>query len=73
MAIKLIDGGTVQTYQEYPRGCPLNPVSRDELRKKFKKLAGAVISGTKVDAIIDKIEQLENVQDISTLVPLFVQ
>ena len=73
MAISLVDGRTVETYQEYPRGCPLNPVTRDDIRNKFRKLAGAVITGTKVDEIIDKIEQLENVKDISTLVPLFVQ
>ena len=73
MAIKLIDGRTVQTYQEYPRGCPLNPVTRDDIRNKFRKLASVVLAKTKVDEIIDKIEQLENVKDISILVPLLVQ
>jgi len=73
MAISLVDGRTVETYQEYPRGCPLNPVTRDDIRNKFGKLASVVLARTKVDESIDKIDQLENVKDISTLVPLFVQ
>jgi 2-methylcitrate dehydratase PrpD len=73
MAIKLIDGGTVQTHQEYPRGCPLNPVSRDELRKKFKKLAGAVLTKGRIEEIIDKVDRLEKLEDVSELVPLLVR
>ena len=73
MAISLVDGRTVETYQEYPRGCPLNPVTRDDIRNKFGKLASVVLARTKVDEIIDKIDQLENVKDISILVPLLVQ
>jgi 2-methylcitrate dehydratase PrpD len=73
MAISLGNGRTLEADQEYPRGCPLNPVTRDDIRNKFKKLAGVVLAGTKVNEIIGRIEQLENVEDISTLVPLFVQ
>jgi 2-methylcitrate dehydratase PrpD len=73
MAIKLIDGRTVQTYQEYPRGCPLNPVTGDELRQKFKKLAGAVLTNDRVEEIIEKVDRLEKLKDASELIPLLVR
>ena len=73
MALKLIDGRTVQTYQEYPRGCPLNPVTRDELRQKFRKLAGAVLTNDRIEKIIEKVDHLEKLNDASELIPLLVR
>lgn len=73
MEIKLVDGRTVKTYQEYPRGCPLNPVTRDDIRNKFRKLAGVVLTSSRIEEIIEKVGQLERLNDVSKLLPLLVQ
>jgi 2-methylcitrate dehydratase PrpD len=72
MGIKLSDGTTVQTSQDYPRGCPLNPVTRDELRKKFRKLAGSVLTNDRIEELIERVDRLEKLHDASELIPLLV-
>ena len=73
MEIKLVDGRSVKAFQEYPPGSPLNPVSRDELRKKFKKLAGAVMPENRIEEIIAMVERIDQVDDAAKLVPLLIQ
>jgi 2-methylcitrate dehydratase PrpD len=70
--IKLLDGRTPQIYQEFPRGCPRNPVTRNELRNKFKKLASAVLSTSRIEEVVEKVDRFEKLNDVSTIVPLFV-
>lgn len=73
MEIKLVDGRSVKAFQEYPPGSPLNPVSRDELRKKFKKLAAAVMPDNRIEEIIAMVERIDQVDDAAKLVPLLIQ
>lgn len=73
MEVKLVNGRSIKAFQEYPPGSPLNPVSRDELRKKFRKLAAVVLPENRIDRIIDKVDRLETIHDASDLVPLLVQ
>jgi 2-methylcitrate dehydratase PrpD len=70
MEVKLTDGKTIKAFQQYPPGSPLNPVSREELRKKFKKLASAVLSPNRIDEIVQTVDKLETLDDASKLVPL---
>jgi 2-methylcitrate dehydratase PrpD len=72
MEVKLSGGRISQTYQEFPRGCPLNPVGRSDLRNKFERLAGVVVTSSKIDDLIDKVDHLENLDDVSELVPLLI-
>jgi len=59
MEIKLVDGSSVKAFQQYPPASPLNPVSRDELRKKFKKLAGAVMPENRIEENIAMVERID--------------
>jgi hypothetical protein len=48
-------------------------VSRDELRKKFKKLAAAVMPENRIEEIIAMVEPIDEVDDAAKLVPLLIQ
>ena len=73
MEITLRDGRIVQELQEFPRGSPLNPVSRDDLRTKFTRLASVVLPTNRIHQLIDEVDQLEKLSDVSGLLPLLVQ
>jgi len=72
MEVKLVGGGSIKAFQQYPPGSPLNPVSRDELRKKFRKLAQAVMPEKRIEEIIGTVERIEQFDDAAKLVPLLV-
>jgi 2-methylcitrate dehydratase PrpD len=72
MEIKLSNGRVSQISQEFPRGCPLNPVGRNELRIKFQKLASAVLPTSRIEEVIEKVDRFEKLNDVSTIVPLLV-
>ena len=73
MEVDLANGSTVVKRQEYPRGCPLNPVTTQTLRDKFRSLAGQVLPADRVEEIITRVEHLEDTTDASDLVPLLVR
>jgi 2-methylcitrate dehydratase PrpD len=72
MEVKLLSGKSIKAFQQYPPGSPLNPVSRDELRKKFRKLAQAVMSEKRIEKIIGTVERIEQFDDAAKLVPLLL-
>jgi 2-methylcitrate dehydratase PrpD len=72
MEVKLVGGESIKAFQQYPPGSPLNPVSRDELRKKFRKLAQAVMPEKRIEEIIGTVERIEQFDDAAKLVPLLV-
>jgi len=47
------------------------PITKEDLRRKFRKLAGAILSKKRTDMLIRTIENLEYVDDISELTKLF--
>jgi 2-methylcitrate dehydratase PrpD len=57
--------------KEYCKGDPEMPMTKEDLRRKFKKLAGAILSKKRTDMLIRTIENLEYVDDISELTKLF--
>ena len=73
MEVKLVGGKSIKAFQEYPPGSPLNPVTRDVLRNKFRKLASAVLPESRIERIIDEVEHFEKLEDVSSLVPLLLQ
>ena len=72
MEVDLANGSTVAKRQDYPRGCPRNPVTKEVLQDKFRRLAGEVLPGDRLDQIIARVEHLEETADASDLVPLLV-
>jgi len=73
MEVKLTNGKSYQAFEAYPPGSPLNMVSRDVLRAKFRKLAGAVLAEERIERLIEAVDRLERYEDAAKLVPLLVQ
>jgi 2-methylcitrate dehydratase PrpD len=72
MEVKLIGRKSIKALQEYPPGSPLNPVNRDELRKKFRKLAQAVMPENRIDEIIGAVERVDQLDNSAKLLPLLI-
>jgi 2-methylcitrate dehydratase PrpD len=54
-AIALEDGRRFEKFVRYPKGDPENPLSWDEMKAKFRALAGTVLSSERCDEIIQAI------------------
>jgi hypothetical protein len=48
-------------------------VSRDELRQKFKKLAGAVMPQNRIEEIVAMVERIDQVDNSAKIMPLPIQ
>jgi 2-methylcitrate dehydratase PrpD len=70
MEVKLVNGKTYKAFEPYPPGSPLNMVSRDVLRTKFRKMASAVLTEERMEKLIEAVEQLETYEDAAQLIPL---
>jgi 2-methylcitrate dehydratase PrpD len=52
------------------RGDPDNPLSDEQLREKFRSLAGYVLPEKRVEALLDQVDRIEEVEDVNALVEL---
>ena len=59
MEVKLTNGKSYKAFEPYPPGSPLNMVSRDVLRAKFRKMARAVLTEERIDKLIEAVDRLE--------------
>jgi 2-methylcitrate dehydratase PrpD len=73
MEVKLTNGKTHKAFEPYPPGSPLNMVSRDVLRAKFRKMARAVLTEERIDQLIEAVDRLETYNDTAKLLPLLVK
>ncbi len=73
MEVKLTNGKTYKAFEPYPPGSPLNMVSREVLRAKFRKLARAVLAEERIDRVIEAVDRLETCDDVTQLIPLLVK
>ncbi|MDI9597045.1 MAG: MmgE/PrpD family protein [Atribacterota bacterium] len=71
--IKTIDGKEYAQRTNYAKGDPENPVSWDDIEKKFINLTGKMFPTKKAHEIINKIKQLEDVGDIREIIQLVVK
>ncbi len=67
LEITLKNGQVLRKETSYPKGDPENPVSKDELELKFKRLASMTKDETRVEGIINDLDDLENVKNINNL------
>ena len=69
--IELMDGRTVSGRADFGKGSPANPMSDDELAKKFRECAAwgklPDASAEKVIEIVFNLEKLKNVRDLTKL------
>jgi 2-methylcitrate dehydratase PrpD len=73
MEVKLTNGKTFKAFEAYPPGSPLNMVSRDVLRMKFRKMAHAVLAEERIEKLIEAVDRLETYEDAAKLIPLLVK
>jgi len=55
VVIELVNGLRHEKFVRYPKGDPENPLTWDEMIAKFRALAGAVISASRCDEIIEAV------------------
>lgn len=70
VSVILNNGSRFQKKIEHPRGAPENPLSEPELNEKFMLLASRAIGSegaTKLAALIDQIERLDDIKPILDL------
>jgi 2-methylcitrate dehydratase len=53
---------------DYPKGHPMNPMTDEELKNKFRTLTGKFMDETQTQALIDTIFKLEKIEDISQFI-----
>ena len=54
----------------YSKGTPNNPFTEEELKDKFRTLASSVFDPNRINQIIDTVEAIDRLDDISTLMRL---
>jgi 2-methylcitrate dehydratase PrpD len=55
---------------DYPKGEPENPMTKDELLAKFRKVASPTISKKGIEEIISSIQHLEEVKNVKEIIRL---
>ena len=70
MIATMKDGSEFTTHVPYPKGDPENPVTFDEVVKKFELLTERYVDGETRSKFIETVQNLENLDDISVLADL---
>jgi 2-methylcitrate dehydratase PrpD len=70
MEVQLHNGKSYKAFEAYPPGSPLNMVSRDVLRTKFRKMARTVLAEERIEKLIEAVDRLETYEDAAKLIPL---
>jgi 2-methylcitrate dehydratase len=65
-------GATYETAVEYHRGHWKNPMSKDEVDGKFRKLAANVLNEREASELLDALWELENMADVGAILRLTV-
>ncbi len=73
MEVRLADGKRYKAFEAYPPGSPLNMVSRDVLRAKFRKMARAALVEDRIEKLIEAVDRLERYENAAELVSLLVK
>lgn len=71
VVVKTRDGRCLEKAIQYPKGTRSNPISNDELVKKFSTLASKVLKPDKIEQIVQSVQNLEKERHIPKLVNLF--
>lgn len=67
VTVKLKNGLELKREVLLFKGTPLNPLTPEEIRGKVKLLAGAVLSPQKITELIERVQHLEEVKDMATI------
>jgi len=68
--IILNNGKGFATRVDFPTGSPEKPMSFEDVAEKFESLAQQVITKDRMDAIVEKVEKVDRLNDIRELTQL---
>ena len=68
--IEMIDGKTLSSFCEHPRGSFENPLSRVQIENKFRTYAKGVLTDVTAEEVIAAVSRLENLDSVRTLMDL---
>jgi 2-methylcitrate dehydratase PrpD len=70
MRITLTRGRILEGNLNYAKGSYQNPLTTEELRGKFRKLASTVLPTETIEKVIGRVENMEQMKDLAQLVSL---
>jgi len=73
MEVKLTNGKTHKAFEPYPPGSPLNMVSQDVLRAKFRKMARAVLPDERIERLVEAVDHLDGSDVAANLISLLIK
>jgi 2-methylcitrate dehydratase PrpD len=65
-------GDKLEKYVGIPLGDPRNPLSKAEIEAKFRNQAAHCLDAQTIDTVVDKINDFENIEDISDFMPMLI-
>src|SRR5205814_921357 len=68
--ITLRDGRRLFGRADMAQGHPKKPMSHEDVKAKFRDCADTVLQPPQTEALLDQLEDIEGLSDISALVPL---
>jgi 2-methylcitrate dehydratase PrpD len=71
--LALRDGRTVSRRVEFARGTRENPLTADEVRAKYLRLAGPVVPRARAEALMAAVDRLDRARDLAPLAALLRQ
>jgi len=71
--IQTRDGSKFKDESIFPKGHPENPMTEEEIKEKFRRLAILTLDRAHTDRIIEKVYDLENVKRIGELIRLLIK
>ena len=70
VAVTMKDGTIYRGFLEAPKGDPANPMSSEEIEKKFRDNARTAVSEKNMEALIERINNFENLSGVEELFTL---
>jgi 2-methylcitrate dehydratase PrpD len=68
--IRLHSGETYERSEPFPLGCAENPMTAEQLQRKFRELASTALTEAAADRLLEQLLNMEEVADVSAIVPL---
>lgn len=72
ITVKLKSGKLISKQVEYPKGHPKNPITKEEVEKKYRNLTSTYLSEKQQEDTLTSLWNLETVEDLSQLVAGFL-
>lgn len=66
-------GASYESFVDYPKGSPQNPLTDSELQQKFVRLSEKILDQRRMEEIIRAVDALENIKEAATLAHLLVK